>query len=65
VEFIFEFDGNLTYKEIIDRLDKVVKKMKTESKCPSTLDTGEKYYILPSKKDFDEWDKEDKFHDGD
>lgn len=59
MQFILEF-GDLTYEEIWERLEAVAKKMRTEHKCPSKLDTGERYYIIPSKKDFDEWDKEDK-----
>jgi hypothetical protein len=54
MKFIMEF-GDLTYEEIIIRLRMIADKMDTEHRCPSTIPTGERYYILPSKKDFDEW----------
>jgi hypothetical protein len=59
MKFILEF-GDITYGELMDRIEAVVKKMRTEHKSASKLDTGERYYIMPSKKDFEEWDKEDK-----
>jgi hypothetical protein len=57
MKFIVEL-GDLTYKEIITRLRMIADKMDTEHKCPSTISTGERYYILPGKEDFDEWDNE-------
>lgn len=57
MKFILEFD-DITYEELIDRLESVVKKMRSECKCPSTLETGERYYIIPSKRDLDEWNEE-------
>jgi len=57
MKFIMEF-GDLTYEEIIIRLRMIADKMDTEHRCPSKIPTGERYYILPSKEDFDEWDKE-------
>jgi hypothetical protein len=58
MRFILEF-GELTYGEIMDRLEAVVKKMRAEHLCSSKIDTGERYYILPSDSDFDEWDKQE------
>jgi|WetSurMetagenome_2_1015567.scaffolds.fasta_scaffold49911_9 hypothetical protein len=64
MKFIMEFD-DLTYEEIINRLRMIADKMDTEHKCPSSISTGERYYILPSKRDFDEWEKEEQNNRGD
>jgi hypothetical protein len=57
MNFIFEINDNWTYADLMDKVEEVAAHMRKTRMCPGALPSGERYYLCPTKEDFDKWDK--------